>query len=58
MLHLEKADLESLIGVVGRKFADLHKSWLHAYRVWIGMEPKGVHPPADDLYDALETYSE
>ena len=54
MLSLKKSDLESMIGAAGRKFSDLHKSWLHVYRVWMGMDPNGDSLPVDDLYDALD----
>ena len=51
MLQLKKADLESMIGSVGGKFSDLHKSWLRAYRVWIGLDAREDQPVDDELDD-------
>ena len=53
MLQLKKADLESMIGSVGGKFSDLHKSWLRAYRVWIGLDAREDQPVEDELDDLL-----
>ncbi len=40
-----------MIGSVGGKFSDLHKSWLHAYRVWIGLDAREDQPVDDELDD-------
>ena len=41
MLQLKEEDLQTMIGAVGGRFSDLHKSWLAAYRVRMGVSRQG-----------------
>jgi len=50
MLKLREADLESMIGSLGGKFSNLHRSWLRAYWAWMG-DAQRDRPPADDNLD-------
>lgn len=53
MLKLKETDLKSMIGAVGGRYSDLHKSWLVAYRVRMGLDAQGLRS-VDVLDEAME----
>jgi len=54
MLELKEADLEITIGSGNKKYSKLHKSWLHAYRVWIGLDAEEDYTTVEGILYELD----
>jgi hypothetical protein len=55
MLALEEKDVGDLIGTRGSKKSHLHRSWLRAYRIFMGQDARGSRPNIpEEIQDSLD----